>query len=63
VQGLQQFFWTDEEIEKQLERLMVSAYNAVMNEARRRGIDNRTAAQVLAIDRVAQALMIRGIYP
>ena len=40
-----------------------SAYNSVINEAKRRGIDNRTAAQVLAIDRVAQALMIRGIYP
>ena len=63
VQGLQFFFWTDEEIAKQLERIMVNAYNAVINEARRRGIDNRTAAQVLAIDRVAQALMIRGIYP
>jgi glutamate dehydrogenase (NAD(P)+) len=63
VQGLQFFFWTDEEISKQLERIMVNAYNAVISEARRRGIDNRTAAQVLAIDRVAQALMIRGIYP
>jgi glutamate dehydrogenase (NAD(P)+) len=63
VQGLQFFFWSDEEISKQLERIMVNAYNAVINEARRRGIDNRTAAQVLAIDRVAQALMIRGIYP
>jgi glutamate dehydrogenase (NAD(P)+) len=63
VQGLQFFFWTDEEISKQLERIMVNAYHAVVSEARRRGIDNRTAAQVLAIDRVAQALMIRGIYP
>ncbi len=63
VQGLQFFFWTDEEITRQLERIMVSAYTAVINEARRRGIDNRTAAQVLAIDRVAQALMLRGIYP
>jgi glutamate dehydrogenase (NAD(P)+) len=63
VQGLQFFFWTDEEINKQLERIMVSAYAAVINEARCRGIDNRTAAQVLAIDRVAQALTLRGIYP
>jgi glutamate dehydrogenase (NAD(P)+) len=63
VQGLQFFFWSDEEIERQLERLMVNAYEAVIGEARRRGVDNRTAAQVLAIDRVAQALMIRGIYP
>jgi glutamate dehydrogenase (NAD(P)+) len=63
VQGLQFFFWSDEEISKQLERIMVNAYNAVISEARRRGIDNRTAAQVLAIDRVAQALTIRGIYP
>ncbi|MBI3760867.1 MAG: Glu/Leu/Phe/Val dehydrogenase [Chloroflexi bacterium] len=63
VQDLQSFFWTDEEIARQLERIMVSAFNAVVGEARKRGIDHRTAAQVLAIDRVAQALMIRGIYP
>jgi len=63
VQGLQFFFWSDEEIGRQLERLMVNAFDAVISEAKQRGIDNRTAAQVLAIDRVAQALMIRGIYP
>jgi glutamate dehydrogenase (NAD(P)+) len=63
VQGLQFFFWSDEEIGEQLERVMVNAFKAVIQEARRRGIDQRTAAQVLAIDRVAQALLIRGIYP
>lgn len=63
VQDLQSFFWTDDEIDRQLERIMVNAFHAVIDEARRRGIDHRTAAQVLAIDRVAQALMIRGIYP
>jgi glutamate dehydrogenase (NAD(P)+) len=63
VQDLQAFFWTEEEINRQLERIMVSAFNLVLNEADRLKIDNRTAAQVLAIRRVAEALMIRGIYP
>ncbi|MBM4422669.1 MAG: Glu/Leu/Phe/Val dehydrogenase [Chloroflexi bacterium] len=63
VQDLQSFFWEEDEINKQLERHVVNAFKRVLGEAQQRNIDNRTAAQVLAIRRVAEALMIRGIYP
>jgi glutamate dehydrogenase (NAD(P)+) len=63
VQDLQNFFWTEDEINRQLERIMVGAFHLVLKEADRLSIDTRTAAQVLAIRRVAEALMIRGIYP
>ena len=63
VQDLQQFFWSEDEINRQLERIMVNAFHTVLKEADRLGTDNRTAAQVLAIRRVADAIMIRGIYP
>jgi glutamate dehydrogenase (NAD(P)+) len=63
VQDLQSFFWEEAEINKQLERHVVSAFRRVMEEASCLKIDNRTAAQVLAIRRVAEATLIRGIYP
>lgn len=63
VQDLQSFFWEEIEINRQLERHVVSAFGRVLAEAQRLKIDNRTAAQVLAIRRVAEATLIRGIYP
>lgn len=63
VQDLQSFFWEEVEINKQLERHVVNAFNRVLEEAKCLKIDNRTAAQVLAIRRVAEATLIRGIYP
>lgn len=63
VQGLQQFFWTEEEVNANLDRIMVRSFEAVEQIANSRGIDLRAAALVKAIDRVAQAVMIRGIYP
>jgi len=63
VQGLQLFFWDQEEIAKRLERTMVNAFKDVLRFSQDRKINMRTAAQALAIRRVAQAAMIRGIYP
>ncbi len=63
VQDLQSFFWEEAEINKQLERHVVGAFRRVIEAAQCLKIDNRTAAQVLAIRRVAEATMIRGIYP
>lgn len=63
VQDLQSFFWEEAEINRQLERHVVNAFGRVLAEAQKLKIDNRTAAQVLAIRRVAEATLIRGIYP
>ncbi len=63
VQDLQAFFWAEDQINKELERHVVNAFHRVSAEAERLKVDNRTAAQVLAIRRVAEATMIRGIYP
>lgn len=63
VQDLQSFFWEEAEINRQLERHVVNAFGRVQAEAQKLKIDNRTAAQVLAIRRVAEATLIRGIYP
>lgn len=63
VQDLQYFFWSEEEIWNRLERTMVSAFKEVLHFSRDRKINLRTAAQALAIRRVAKATIIRGIYP
>ena len=63
VQGLQAHFWSEAEINRKLEDIMTAAYHTVMDEAKRRNIDTRMAAQTLAIQRVADATSLRGIYP
>ncbi len=63
VQDLQAFFWDEDEINKQLERHVTKAFAQVMIAAKKHKVDNRTAAQVLAIQRVADVTLLRGIYP
>ena len=63
VQGLQEFFWTEREVNSQLERIMVGAFQNVLRVAQERRVHMRTAAYLLAVDRVAKATLTRGIYP
>lgn len=63
VQGLQSFFWDEEEVYRRLRTIMTRAYDNVVWTAREHDITLRTAAQVYAIERVATALVTRGIYP
>jgi glutamate dehydrogenase/leucine dehydrogenase len=63
VQGLSYVFWDEERVNREMEYLMVNAYNQVMRESQARQIDLRLAAYTLAVGRVAQALSDRGLYP
>lgn len=63
VQDLQAFFWDQEEVFRQLQRAMARSYYATEATAEEFEVDMRTAAQILAIKRVANALETRGIYP
>lgn len=63
VQDLQAFFWSEEEINERLERLMVRAFHDVVAVAEARRVDLRLAALIRAVERVAEAIMILGIYP
>jgi len=63
VQDLQAFFWDEAEINRRLERLMVQALHQVAATARATGLDLRQAALQRAVQRVAEALTVRGIYP
>jgi glutamate dehydrogenase (NAD(P)+) len=63
VQGLQSFFWSESEILERLKRLMTEAFEEVWQASQQREIDMRTAAYTIAIQRVADAVEARGIYP
>jgi glutamate dehydrogenase (NAD(P)+) len=63
VQDLQAFFWGKSAVFENLERILTAAYQTTQQTAERLRIDMRTAAQVTAIQRVANALATRGIYP
>ncbi|MEK6607573.1 MAG: Glu/Leu/Phe/Val dehydrogenase, partial [Myxococcota bacterium] len=63
VQDLQAFFWDEEHINAQLERIMRRSYADVHRIAQERRIALRTAASVLAVERVAEATRIRGLWP
>ncbi|MCW5883101.1 MAG: Glu/Leu/Phe/Val dehydrogenase, partial [Anaerolineae bacterium] len=63
VQGLQHFFWTEREINVKQRDIMLAAYENVARLAAQHKLDMRTAAHVLAIQRVHDATNIRGVYP
>jgi glutamate dehydrogenase (NAD(P)+) len=61
VQNLQHFRWDARRVDEELRRTMDTAYDTVGEIARRRRTDLRTAAFVLAIERVADATRLRGL--
>lgn len=63
VQGLEGFFWTEAEVNARLLRVMTESFAAVNAMAQKHQTDLRTAAYMLAIDRVAETTRLRGLYP
>ena len=63
VQDIQQFFWTEQEVNERLRQVMRRAFGEVWTIAQDHSVDMRTAAYILAISRVAEAIRMRGIYP
>jgi glutamate dehydrogenase (NAD(P)+) len=62
VQDRQGFFWNEELVNSRLEEIMVGSFDAVTAYSEKHGVDNRTAAYMVALDRVASAIRLRGIY-
>ena len=63
VQGLQHFYWTEEEVNSRLRAIMTRAFQAIHATAERYHVQLRTAALALAVQRVADITRLRGIYP
>lgn len=63
VQDQYSFFWSEHQINETLEQTMRTAFNSVHETAERYDTDMRTGAYILAVDRVAEATRVRGIFP
>ena len=62
VQDRQGYFWKESVVNEHLEDIMVTAFDDVVRYAETHGVNNRIAAYMLAIDRVAYTIRQRGIY-
>ncbi|MGE8329656.1 MAG: Glu/Leu/Phe/Val family dehydrogenase, partial [Paraburkholderia nemoris] len=63
VQDFSSFFWTEDEINQRLERVMREAFAAVWQVASEQKVSVRTAAFIVACKRILEARELRGLYP
>ena len=63
VQDLQSFFWEENEVNERLARIMRKAFAQVWDRAESRGLSLRDSANTLGIERVVDAIELRGIFP
>ena len=62
VQDRMGYFWSEDEVNRRLELIMTESFHDVVAYAQTHAVDNRIAAYMLAIDRVAFAARQRGMY-
>jgi glutamate dehydrogenase (NAD(P)+) len=63
VQGLQQFFWNEKEVNEKLAEIMARAFNRVAGNAERYKTGMKTAALITSVERLSQAMLLRGLFP
>jgi glutamate dehydrogenase (NAD(P)+) len=63
VQDIQQFLWTEDQVNQKLKELMLRAFHQVRGLARERKLAMRTAALSLGVQKIAKEKMRRGLYP
>ncbi len=63
VQDLQSFFWDEDDINIKLERVMRRAFAETAEQADARRVSLRMGAYLVAVQRVAEATSVRGIFP
>jgi glutamate dehydrogenase (NAD(P)+) len=63
VQGLQEFFWKEDEVNARLNDIVTRAFNETWTTHQNRGTSMRMAAYGLAVQRVSEATTTRGLYP
>jgi glutamate dehydrogenase (NAD(P)+) len=63
VQGLDNYFWNKKKVDDELQKVMENAFDAVNAKADEADCDYRSAAYTIAIDRVAEACRLKGLFP
>jgi glutamate dehydrogenase (NAD(P)+) len=63
VQGLAEYFWSEDEVNAKLNDIVRRAFNETWEVYEKRGVSLRLASYGLAVQRVSEALTTRGLYP
>jgi glutamate dehydrogenase (NAD(P)+) len=63
VQDLQYYFWNEEEVNRNLERIMVDSFNRVWDYSHAQKVPLRMGAYMQAVEKVASAIQNRGMFP
>lgn len=63
VQGLQYFFWDEEQVNTKMKQVITAAFDKVWELKEEKKVDMRTAAMASAIKRLEKAMLLRGLYP
>ena len=63
VQGLQEYFWKEEEVNQRLDEIVTRAFQETLAAQKQHGTSMRIAAYGLAVRRVSEATVTRGLYP
>jgi glutamate dehydrogenase (NAD(P)+) len=63
VQGLQHYFWTEDEVNAKMKQIITGAFDKVWELKTEKKIDMRTAAMGQAVRRLERAMLLRGLYP
>ncbi|HLW77834.1 MAG TPA: Glu/Leu/Phe/Val dehydrogenase [Bryobacteraceae bacterium] len=62
VQDRQGYFWNEQMVNDRLEEIMVNSFQDVVAYSQKHAVNNRLAAYMVSLDRVAAAIRVRGIY-
>jgi glutamate dehydrogenase (NAD(P)+) len=62
VQDRQGFFWNEALVNERLQEIMDESFDSIVHYAEQHQVNNRIAAYMVALDRVAEAIKLRGIY-
>ena len=63
VQGIQNFFWSENEVNAKLAQVMESAFKKVIETQARYRCGMKTAAMIAGVDRLNRAMLLRGLFP
>ncbi|MBS1986194.1 MAG: Glu/Leu/Phe/Val dehydrogenase [Bdellovibrionales bacterium] len=63
VQGIQQLFWSEKEVNNKLWDIMSAAFARVLNISKEKNCTMRSAALIAGIDRLSRAMLARGFFP
>ena len=63
VQGLQHYFWSEEEVNNKMKQIITGAFDKVWELKTEKKVDMRTAAMAQSVRRLERAMLLRGLYP